>query len=326
MRRSEFIALVGGAVAWPLVARGQPAIPVVGFLSSASPDLYAYVVSAFRQGLRETGHVEGRNVAIEFRWAHGQNDRLPALAADLVRRQVSVIAAPGSTPAALAAKAATATIPIVFEVGIDPVAVGLVTSLAHPGGNVTGVTNINIELAPKRLELLHELVPTANVIALIVNPTSPDITKTVSRDLEEAARTLGLQLHILNASTDDDFDTVFATLIQLRVGALMIAPDLFFITRNEQLATLTIRHAVPAITQYREFATAGGLMSYGGSITDAARQVGVYTGRVLRGEKPAELPVQRSTKVELIINLKTARALGLTVQPSLLRRADEVIE
>jgi putative ABC transport system substrate-binding protein len=326
MRRSEFIALVGGAVAWPLVARAQPAIPVVGFLSSASPDLYAYVVSAFRQGLSETGHVEGRNVAIEFRWAHGQNDRLPALAADLVRRQVSVIAAPGSTPAALAAKAATATIPIVFEVGIDPVAVGLVTSLARPGGNVTGVTNINIELAPKRLELLHELIPTANVIALIVNPTSPDITKTVSRDLEEAARTLGLQLHILNASTDGDFDTVFATLIRLRVGALMIAPDLFFITRNEQLATLTIRHAVPAITQYREFATAGGLMSYGGSITDAARQVGVYTGRVLKGEKPAELPVQRSTKVELIINLKTARALGLTVQPSLLRRADEVIE
>jgi putative ABC transport system substrate-binding protein len=327
MKRREVMALVGGAVAWPLVARAQPpAIPVVGFLSSASPDLYAYVVSAFRQGLSETGHVEGRNVAIEFRWADGQNDRLPALAADLVRHQVSVIAAPGSTPAALAAKAATATIPIVFEVGIDPVAVGLVASLARPGGNVTGVTNINIELAPKRLELLHELVPTANVIALLVNPTSPDITKTVSRDLEAAARTLGLQLHILNASTDGDIDRVFATLIQLRVGALMIAPDLFFITRNEQLATLTIHHAVPAITQYREFAAAGGLMSYGGSITDAARQVGVYTGRVLRGEKPAELPVQRSTKVELIINLKTARALGLTVQPSLLRRADEVVE
>ena len=320
------MALVGGAVAWPLVARAQPAIPVVGFLSSASPDLYAYVVSAFRQGLSETGHVEGRNVAIEFRWADGQNDRLPALAADLVRRQVSVIAAPGSTPAALAAKAATATIPIVFEVGIDPVAVGLVKSLARPGGNVTGVTNINIELAPKRLELLHELLPTTNVIALLVNPTSPDITKTVSRDLQAAARTLGLQLHILSASTDSDFDAVFATLIQLRAGALMIAPDLFFITRHEELATLTIRHALPAITQYREFATAGGLMSYGGSITDAARRVGVYTGRVLKGEKPADLPVQRSTKVELIINLKTAKTLGLTVSPTLLRRADEVIE
>src|SRR5215467_12344456 len=327
MNRREVMALVGGAVAWPLVARAQqPAIPVIGFLSSVSADRYAYVVNAFRQGLSDTGYIEGRNVAIEFRWADGQNDRLPALAADLVRRQVSVIAAPGSTPAALAAKAATATIPIVFEVGIDPVAVGLVTSLAHPGGNVTGVTNINIELAPKRLELLHELLPTTNVIALLVNPTSLDITKTVSRDLQAAARTLGLQLHILSASTDSDFDAVFATLIQLRAGALMIAPDLFFITRHEELATLTIRHALPAITQYREFATAGGLMSYAGSITDAARRVGVYTGRVLRGEKPAELPVQRSTKVELIINLKTARALGLTVQPSLLRRADEVIE
>ena len=327
MNRREVMALVGGTVSWPLVAHAQQsAIPVVGFLSSASPDRYAYVVSAFRQGLSGTGYVEGRNVAIEFRWADGQNDRLPALAADLVRRQVSVIAAPGSTPAALAAKAATATIPIVFEVGIDPVAVGLVTSLARPGGNVTGVTNINIELAPKRLELLHELVPTANVIALLVNPTSPDIAKTVSKDLQAAAQTLGLQLHILSASTDSDFDTVFATLIQLRAGALMIAPDLFFITRNEQLATLTIRHALPAITQYREFATAGGLMSYGGSITEAARHVGVYTGRVLKGEKPADLPVQRSTKVELIINLKTAKSLGLTVSPTLLRRADEVIE
>ena len=327
MNRREVMALVGGAVAWPLVARAQqPAIPVIGFLSSVSADRYAYVVNAFRQGLSETGYIEGRNVAIEFRWADGQNDRLPALAADLVRRQVSVIAAPGSTPAALAAKATTATIPIVFEVGIDPVAAGLVSSLARPGGNVTGVTNINIELAPKRLELLRDLVPTANVIALLVNPTSPDITKTVSRDLRAGARTLGLQLHILDASTDGDFDTVFATLIQLGAGALMIAPDLFFITRNEALAKLTIRHAMPAITQYREFATAGGLMSYGGSITDAARRVGVYTGRVLKGEKPADLPVQRSTKVELIINLKTAKALGLTVPPSLLSRADEVIE
>jgi putative tryptophan/tyrosine transport system substrate-binding protein len=328
MRRRDFIALVGGAAAtWSHpVQSQQPSMPVIGFLSSASPDSYAYVVSAFRQGLSETGHVEGRNVAIEFRWADGQNDRLPALAADLVRRQVSVIAAPGSTPAALAAKAATATIPIVFEVGIDPVAVGLVTSLARPGGNVTGVTNINIVLAPKRLELLRELIPAANVIALLVNPTSPHITKIVSRDLEATARTLGLQLHILHASTDGDFDTVSATLVQLRVGALVIAPDLFFITRNEQLATLTIRHAVPAITQYREFATAGGLMSYGGSITEAARHVGVYTGRVLNGEKPADLPVLQAAKIELIINLKTAKAIGLSVPNTLLRRADEVIE
>jgi putative ABC transport system substrate-binding protein len=265
-------------------------------------------------------------VAIEFRWADGQNDRLPALAADLVRRQVSVIAAPGSTPAALAAKAATATIPIVFEVGIDPVAAGLVTSLARPGGNVTGVTNINIELASKRLELLHELIPTANIIALLVNPTSPNITKIVSRDLQAVAQRLGLQLHILQGSTDGDFDTIFATLIQLRAAALVISPDLFFITRNEELATLTIRHAVPAITQYREFVTAGGLMSYGGSITEAAHHVGVYTGRVLKGEKPGDLPVQQATKVELIINLKTAKAIRLSVPTTLLRRADEVIE
>jgi len=301
-------------------------MPVIGFLSSASPDRYAHVVRAFRQGLSETGHVEGRNVAIEFRWADDQNDRLPGLAADLVRRQVSVIAAPGSTPAALAAKAATATIPIVFQVGIDPVAAGLVASLARPGGNVTGVTNLNTELGPKRLELLRELMPTANIIALLVNPTSPLIAETASRDLQSAARTFGLQLHILHASTERDFDTVFATLVQLRASALVIAPDTFFISRSEQLAALTVRHAVPAITQFREFAAAGGLMSYGGSFTDSARQVGVYTGRVLKGEKPADLPVQQVTKVELIINLNAAKALGLEVSPMLLGRADEVIE
>ncbi len=265
-------------------------------------------------------------MAIEFRWADDQNDRLPGLAADLVRRQVSVIAAPGSTPAALAAKAATATIPIVFQVGIDPVAAGLVASLARPGGNVTGVTNLNTELGPKRLELLRELMPTANIIALLVNPTSPLIAETASRDLQSAARTFGLQLHILHASTERDFDTVFATLVQLRASALVIAPDTFFISRSEQLAALTVRHAVPAITQFREFAAAGGLMSYGGSFTDSARQVGVYTGRVLKGEKPADLPVQQVTKVELIINLNAAKALGLEVSPMLLGRADEVIE
>jgi len=327
MRRREFISLLGGGVtAWPLLVRAQQAMPVIGFLGSSSLDLYADPVRAFRQGLGETGYVEGRNVAIEFRWANGQNDRLPGLAADLVRRQVTVIVAPGSTPAALAAKAATTTIPIVFQVGIDPIAAGLVTSLARPGGNVTGVTNINTELVSKRLELLRELVPKATVVALLVNPTSPEITEAVSKELQSTTRTLGLQLHILNASNDRDFDTVFTTLAQLRVGALVIAPDAFFISRNEQLGILTSRHGVPAITQFREFAAAGGLMSYGGSFSEPTRQVGIYTGRILKGEKPVNLPVQQPIKVELVINLKTARALGVTVPQSVLNRADEVIE
>ena len=327
MRRREFITLFGGAAALPLAARAQqPAMPVIGYLGSASADLYANALRAFRQGLNETGYVEGRNVTIEYRWADSQNDRLPALVADLVRRQVNVIASPGSTPAALAAKAATATIPVVFQIGTDPVAAGLVDSLARPGGNVTGVTTLNTELAPKRLELLRELIPTANIIALLVNPTSPFIAKNISSDLQSAARTFGMQLHILNASTERDFDTVFATLVQLRASALVIAPDAMFISRSEQLGALTLRHGVPAITQFREFAAAGGLMSYGASNTDAARQVGVYTGRILKGEKPANLPVQQSTKVELTINMKTAKALGLTVPPALLARADELIE
>ena len=256
-------------------------MPVVGFLSSESPDGYADRVRAFRQGLSETGYVEGRNVAIEYRWAEGHYDRLPAMAADLVRRQVAVIVA--NTPAAPAAKAATTTIPDRLFGG-DPVAAGLVASLNRPGGNLTGVTTLNVELGPKRLELLHELVPTATVIALLVNPTNPN-AETLSRDLQAAARTLGLQLHVLHASTERDFDTAFATLAQLRAGALVIGPDAFFNSRSEQLAALAVRHAVPAIFQYREFAAAGGLMSYGGSITDAYRLVGVYTGRILKGEK-----------------------------------------
>jgi putative ABC transport system substrate-binding protein len=327
LNRREFIALVGGAAAWPPVAHAQQsAMPVIGFLGTISPDRWASRLHAFRQGLSETDYVEGRNVGIEYRWAEGQNDRLPALAADLVCRQVRVIATPESTPAAFAAKAATTTIPIVFSVGVDPVAVGLVASLNRPGGNLTGVTNLNAEILPKRLELMHELVPTATTIALLVNPSNPLVAETESRDAQTAARTLGLQLHVLHASTDRDFDTVFASLAQMRAVALVINTDVFFNSRSEQLAALALRHTVPAIFQYREFVASGGLMSYGTSTTDVFRQVGIYTSRLLRGESPADLPVQQVTKIELIINLKTARTLGLTVPLSLLGRADEVIE
>jgi putative tryptophan/tyrosine transport system substrate-binding protein len=326
VRRRDFITLLGGAAAaWPLaVWAQQSAMPVVGFLNTRVPGADPHLLAAFRRGLKETGYVEGQNVTIEYRWAYNQYDRLPALAADLVRRQVTVIAAIGS-PSAPAAKATTTTIPIVFIIGFDPVEVGLVTSLNRPGGNLTGVTVLGVELGSKRLELLHELAPTANIVAALVNPNTP-AAETQSTDLQTAARTLGLKLHVLHARTEGDFDTVFATLLQLGAGGLVVGNDTFFSTRSEQLAALALRHGVPAIFQYRQFVEAGGLMSYGGDLADNYRLTGVYTGRVLKGEKPADLPVIQSTKVELIINLKTARALGLTVPLTMLGRADEVIE
>jgi ABC-type uncharacterized transport system substrate-binding protein len=327
MKRREFITLLGGAAAWPLAARAQqPAMPVVGYIGTGSRESDAFRLPSFHQGLNETGFVEGRNVAIEYRWAEGQNDRLPALAADLVRRQVTVIAVPASTPGALAAKAATTTIPIIFYIGLDPVGLGLVASLHHPGGNITGVTGWNVTVGPKRLELLHELVPTATVMALLVNPTSPHLAEADSTEQQTAARTLGLKLHVLHASTERDLDAVFATLLELRAGGLVIGTDTLFNTRKEQLATLSVRHRVPTVHQYREFAVAGGVMSYGTDTSDLSRQVGIYAGRILKGEKPADMPVQQATKIELTLNLKTAKALGLAVPTSLLVRANEVIE
>src|SRR5262245_17866722 len=328
MKRRTFITLLGGAaVTWPLAARAQqPTMPVVGFLSNASPEVYAIRLRAFRRGLKEAaGYVEGQNVEVEYRWAEGQNNRLPALAAELVHRQVAVIAA-SSTPSAFAAKAATATIPVVFGVSVDPVKSGLVASLNRPGGKLTGVTNLNVEVGPKRLELLHELLPAATTIAMLVNPTTPSVAEPSSRALQAAARALGLQLHVLHASTERDFDTVFATLVQLRAGGLVIMPDTLFLAHSEQLAALTVRHAMPTVYAYRPFAAAGGLMSYGSDQIEYYRLVGIYVGRVLKGERPADLPVQQSTKVELIINLKTANALGIPVPLPLSGRADELIE
>jgi putative tryptophan/tyrosine transport system substrate-binding protein len=326
MKRREFIKLLGGAAAaWPIAAQAQqPAMPVIGFLNFASPDSYAPEVNAFRQGLKETGYVEGQNVTIEYRWANGHFDRLAALADDLVRRRVSVIAAT-STPANLAAKASTTTIPIVFTTGGDPVRLGLVPSLSRPGGNVTGVAILTREVAPKRLELAHELVPTATVIGLLFNPTNPS-TETVIRDLQAAAVALGLQLNVLYASTEAEIDDAFTTFRQMRAGALVIGSDAFFNSRMNQLAALAIRNSVIAIYAYHQFVAAGGLASYGASITDSYRLAGGYVSRILNGEKPADLPVQQATKVELIINLKTAKALGLAIPPGVLARADEVIE
>jgi putative tryptophan/tyrosine transport system substrate-binding protein len=328
VRRREFIALLGGAAsAWPLAALAQqPAMPLVGFISGGSPDGYAPLAAAFRQGLSEAGYVEGRNVMIEFRWAQNQNDRLPALAADLVARQVVVIAA-GGISSALAAKAATTTIPIVFEAGSDPVKTGLVASLNRPGGNVTGVSNFAAALAPKVLSLLHELVPNGpTVIAVLVNPTTPNLAESIANDMQAAGRALGLQIQTLNASTGDEIDAAFATLAQLRARALVIGGDPLFTSRRVHLAMLAARHGVPAIYNAPEFPRAGGLMSYGASLTDAYRQTGVYTGKVLKGAKPADLPVLQPTKFELVINLRTAKALGLKVPTTLQVAADEVIE
>jgi putative tryptophan/tyrosine transport system substrate-binding protein len=327
MRRRDFIkAIACSAAAWPLAARAQkPAMPVVGYLGFGSPKGFATRLAAFRQGLQEAGYREGQNVAIEYRWADGQNERLPALAADLVRHQVTVIFTPSSTNAARAAKSATTTIPIVFETGVDPVTAGLVTSLSRPNGNVTGVTSLNVGVGQKRLEVLRELLPTAMVVAALINPINVT-AETATRDLQAAARSLGLQLHILHASSEGDFDVAFATLAQLRADGLVVSQDPFFIGRSEQLVDLTLRRRVATMFSSRDFVVAGGLMSYGGSVAESHRQTGIYVGRILNGEKPADLPVMQPTKFELVINLQTARALGLTVPQTLLVAADEVIE
>ena len=325
MRRRDFIKITAGSVAiWPLAARAQQAaLPVIGYLNSASPDAFAALFRGFTKGLAETGYVEGRNVAIEYRWAENQYDRLPTLAEDLVRRRVAVIVA--NPPAALPAKAATSTIPIVFLSALNPVEIGLVASLNRPGGNVTGVSTLNVELLSKRVDLLRELIPTATVVGALINPTS-SAAGPQAKDLQEVSRKLGLQIPILHARTESDLDSAFATLAQMRAAGLVIAGDPFFTTKSDRLAALALRYAVPAIYQYHPFAAAGGLMSYGANLTEQNRLAGIYTGRILKGEKPADLPVQQSTEVELIINLKTAKALGLTIPIPLLGRADEVIE
>ncbi len=328
MRRREVIRFLGGAAAaWPLMARAQqPAPPVVGFFNHGSPEPNAQSVAAFRKGLSESGYLEDQNVTIEYRWGHNDNERLPGLAADLVRRRVSVIATPISTPAALAAKAATTTIPIVFGVGGDPVQVGLVASFNRPGGNITGVTILNWELGAKRLGLLHELLPAAERFAVLVNPRTPAVVDPFIKEVQTAAATIGRQIEVLTASTNRDIDTAFTSLSKNKASALLISPDQLFNNRRVQLIALTLRHAVPAIFPWREAVEIGGLMSYGASFPDGYRQVGIYTGRVLQGEKPGDLPILQASKFELVINLQTAKTLGLTVPPMLLARADEVIE
>jgi putative ABC transport system substrate-binding protein len=327
IRRREFIVALGGATTAGLLAAPaqQPNTPVVGFLNVASSDGFRPMADAFRQGLQETGYVEGQNVEIEYHWAEGQSERLPAMVADLIHRQVAVIAAT-STPAALAAKAATKTIAIVFETGGDPIQLGLVASLNRPGGNLTGVTQLTGGLVPKELEVLRELLPTVKTVALLVNPADPALAEEETREAMSATQMLGLELHVLKASTEEQLETVFANLGRLRAGGLVVGPEAFFTSHPGQLAALAVRHAVPTIYKGREFAAAGGLVSYGTSITSSYRLAGVYSGRVLKGEKPADLPVQQATKIELYINLKTARVLGIAVPLPLSGRADEVIE
>jgi putative ABC transport system substrate-binding protein len=327
MRRREFITLFGGVAARPVVARAQqPAMPVIGYLSGATFEIMREYVAAFHRGLADAGFAEGRNVAIEYRWAEGHNDRLPALAMDLVRRGVAVIVVGSSTPGALAAKAATQTIPIVFQIGTDPVKVGLVASLARPGGNITGITITNVELIAKCLELMHNLIPPATIIAVLVNPANIPQTVTERGIIEDTARVLGARVVILNASTPSEIEPAFAALVGERAGALVVSGENFFLTQRDRLVELAAHHAVPTIYGYRESVVAGGFMSYGADVADANRRVGVQTGRILKGDKAADLPVEQATKVELIVNLKTAKALGITVPLPLLGRADEVIE
>jgi len=328
LHRREFIKLFGAAAtAWPAAARAQHSdLPVIGVLGSPSPREFASALGAFGRGLDETGFTEGQNFKIEARWANGELDRLPALATELVQAQVTVIAVMGGLPPTLAAKAATHTIPIVFATSADPVKAGLVTSLARPEGNLTGATTLNVELGPKRLELLREVLPTASSFAVLVNPTNPVFAESVSKDLRATSQSTGLQIHVLQASSDGDLEAAFAAADQVGARGLVIAPDTFFTTRSAKLAALSLQHAMPTVFQYHEFTAAGGLMSYGGSIVDQYHIAGTYAGRILKGDKPSDLPIQQSTKVELFINTKTAKAFGLTIPTPLLGRADDVIE